>query len=193
MNGTPKRPRDTNQLAKAVVDIATGQAPDAPEPANPAKRAAGRKGRRGPRVQPFPGEAQRDRGRGRLGALGNGAGPMTGCADRLPEPMMGILADILNSVDYLHKSKIDSWTRQPHERRTIQELKATGFIGYWSRIPAACKSDPVLRAPAGFARHGIGPDHPSPNMARIVSIMMNIRSGRSSRLRNPRRWWCRSA
>jgi hypothetical protein len=25
---TPKRPRDTNQLAKSIVDIATGQKPD---------------------------------------------------------------------------------------------------------------------------------------------------------------------
>jgi hypothetical protein len=25
---TPKRPRDPNQLAKSIIDIATGQAPD---------------------------------------------------------------------------------------------------------------------------------------------------------------------
>jgi hypothetical protein len=30
---TPKRPRDPNQLAKSIIDIATGEKPDAPEPA----------------------------------------------------------------------------------------------------------------------------------------------------------------
>ena len=30
MTGTPKRPRDTNQLAKAIIDIAAGEAE--PEP-----------------------------------------------------------------------------------------------------------------------------------------------------------------
>lgn len=55
------------------------------------------------------------------------------------------------------------------------------------RLSTVCKSGPVLLAPAGFARHRIGTDHPSPNMSRIVSIVMNIRPGRSSRLRNPRR------
>ena len=44
VGGTPKRPRDTNQLAKAIVDIATGQTSDTVEPASPARRAAGRKG-----------------------------------------------------------------------------------------------------------------------------------------------------
>lgn len=44
VGGTPKRPRDTNQLAKAIVDIATGQELDAIETASPARRAAGRKG-----------------------------------------------------------------------------------------------------------------------------------------------------
>jgi hypothetical protein len=28
----PKRPRDVNQLAKSIVDIATGNAPPEPEP-----------------------------------------------------------------------------------------------------------------------------------------------------------------
>jgi hypothetical protein len=41
-----KRPRDPNQLAKLVVDIATGAADDAPEAdgKNPAAVALGRKG-----------------------------------------------------------------------------------------------------------------------------------------------------
>lgn len=44
----PKRPRDTNQLAKLIVDIATGEEPDpTPDPAggkDPAAVALGRKG-----------------------------------------------------------------------------------------------------------------------------------------------------
>ena len=41
-----KRPRDVNQLAKLVVDIATGEVEDAPEDAekNPAAVELGRKG-----------------------------------------------------------------------------------------------------------------------------------------------------
>ena len=46
---TPKRPRDPNQLAKSIIDIATGQKPDRdPTPEeqgkNPAAAALGRKG-----------------------------------------------------------------------------------------------------------------------------------------------------
>jgi hypothetical protein len=46
---TPKRPRDANQLAKLVLDIATGEEPEAmPEEAEPKLQAAavlrGRKG-----------------------------------------------------------------------------------------------------------------------------------------------------
>jgi hypothetical protein len=46
---TPKRPRDPNQLAKSIVDIATGQAPDRdPTPEeqgkDPAAVAMGKKG-----------------------------------------------------------------------------------------------------------------------------------------------------
>jgi hypothetical protein len=41
MTQTPKRPRDPNQLAKLIADIATGEIDDAPETA---KQAAGRKG-----------------------------------------------------------------------------------------------------------------------------------------------------
>ena len=37
----PKRPRDTNKLAKAIVDLATA---GEPEPQESAKAAAGRKG-----------------------------------------------------------------------------------------------------------------------------------------------------
>lgn len=46
----PKRPRDANQLAKAIVDLSTGQAEEAPEPTpedqgkDPAAVALGRKG-----------------------------------------------------------------------------------------------------------------------------------------------------
>ena len=40
-----KRPRDTNQLAKLIVDIATGNAPPEPSPAkNPAAVELGRLG-----------------------------------------------------------------------------------------------------------------------------------------------------
>ena len=34
---TPKRPRDTNQLAKMIVDIATGQRPKDEPPIKPDK------------------------------------------------------------------------------------------------------------------------------------------------------------
>lgn len=43
----PKRPRDANQLAKSIVDIATGEAPPQPDPdegKNPAAVALGRLG-----------------------------------------------------------------------------------------------------------------------------------------------------
>lgn len=42
----PKRPRDTNQLAKMIADIATGEAtdPDPDEGKDPAAVALGRKG-----------------------------------------------------------------------------------------------------------------------------------------------------
>jgi hypothetical protein len=43
---TPKRPRDANQLAKLIADIATGQAEDA-EPAPPKNPAAVSLGRLG--------------------------------------------------------------------------------------------------------------------------------------------------
>jgi len=39
-----KRPRDPNQLAKLVVDIATGEAEDTPDYRNPAAAKLGRKG-----------------------------------------------------------------------------------------------------------------------------------------------------
>jgi hypothetical protein len=32
MTKTPKRPRDTNQLAKFIVDLATGETDEAPQP-----------------------------------------------------------------------------------------------------------------------------------------------------------------
>lgn len=43
----PKRPRDPNQLAKLILDLATGEAQDNPKPADgkdPAAVALGRKG-----------------------------------------------------------------------------------------------------------------------------------------------------
>ena len=42
----PKRPRDTNQLAKAIVDLATGEREDGvvAEPVNESARAGGLKG-----------------------------------------------------------------------------------------------------------------------------------------------------
>ena len=43
-DATVKRPRDTNQLAKKIVDLATGQDRDETEPADLKKRSAGRKG-----------------------------------------------------------------------------------------------------------------------------------------------------
>ena len=46
MTGKAKRPRDANQLAKSIVDIATGEAEDKPEDEgkDPAAVALGRKG-----------------------------------------------------------------------------------------------------------------------------------------------------
>lgn len=45
---TPKRPRDPNQLAKSIIDIATGEAPDnGPEPQNEKDSAAIERGRKG--------------------------------------------------------------------------------------------------------------------------------------------------
>lgn len=42
---SPKRPRDPNQLAKLIVDVATGETEDAPQPAaNEAQRKGGRAG-----------------------------------------------------------------------------------------------------------------------------------------------------
>jgi hypothetical protein len=44
-NRSSKRPRDVNQLAKSIVDQATGQAPPEPKPEkNPAAVALGRLG-----------------------------------------------------------------------------------------------------------------------------------------------------
>jgi hypothetical protein len=44
----PKRPRDTNQLAKLLVDIATGEEPEAmPEEESPKLTAAVTRGRKG--------------------------------------------------------------------------------------------------------------------------------------------------
>jgi len=45
MTDSPKRPRDPNQLAKAVIDIATGERPDAPP--NDKDPAAVQRGRLG--------------------------------------------------------------------------------------------------------------------------------------------------
>jgi len=48
MSKTPKRPRDPNQLAKYIVDLATGGAteekPEAPTPAQEFARSGGLKG-----------------------------------------------------------------------------------------------------------------------------------------------------
>jgi hypothetical protein len=44
MVGKGKRPRDTNQLAKWIVDQSTGQLPDTNEGKNPAAVALGRLG-----------------------------------------------------------------------------------------------------------------------------------------------------
>lgn len=40
----PKRPRDINQLAKLITDIATGEAEEAPDTRDPAAVAMGSKG-----------------------------------------------------------------------------------------------------------------------------------------------------
>lgn len=44
MKPKPKRPRDTNQLAKFIVDMATGQIPPTDDGKNPAAVALGRLG-----------------------------------------------------------------------------------------------------------------------------------------------------
>ncbi len=41
---TPKRPRDPNQLAKSIIDIATGQQPSPVDTRDPAAVAMGKKG-----------------------------------------------------------------------------------------------------------------------------------------------------
>lgn len=43
MTQRPPRPRDTNQLAKLIVDIATGEAEDAPPPAKSEAQVKGGK------------------------------------------------------------------------------------------------------------------------------------------------------
>ncbi len=43
MTQHPKRPRDANQLAKLIADIATGEAEDAPAPEKDAARQKGGK------------------------------------------------------------------------------------------------------------------------------------------------------
>jgi hypothetical protein len=48
---TPNRPREVNQLAKRIVDISTGEAPDdAPAPTNPS--ASGRGNARAAKLTP---------------------------------------------------------------------------------------------------------------------------------------------
>lgn len=48
MDKQPKRPRDPNQLAKSIIDIATGEAPDnGPETKNEKDPAAIERGRKG--------------------------------------------------------------------------------------------------------------------------------------------------
>jgi hypothetical protein len=47
MPKVPKRPRDPNQLAKAIVDIATGAAPDTVPLSSPAKEFARKGGLKG--------------------------------------------------------------------------------------------------------------------------------------------------
>jgi hypothetical protein len=44
VNMTPKRPRDPNQLAKSIIDIATGQQPSPVDDRDPAAVAMGKKG-----------------------------------------------------------------------------------------------------------------------------------------------------
>jgi hypothetical protein len=44
MTDHPKRPRDPNQLAKSIIDIATGQQPSPVDTRNPAAVAMGKKG-----------------------------------------------------------------------------------------------------------------------------------------------------
>lgn len=52
MTKHPKRPRDPNQLAKAIVDLATGESADpAPRPENPAAELGRLGGLRGGRAR----------------------------------------------------------------------------------------------------------------------------------------------
>ena len=44
MTDHPKRPRDPNQLAKSIIDIATGQQPSPVDTRDPAAVAMGKKG-----------------------------------------------------------------------------------------------------------------------------------------------------
>jgi hypothetical protein len=61
---TPKRPRDPNQLAKLIIDIATGQQPSPVDTRDPDRRGYGQEGREGARREPDRRAAVRDRQEG---------------------------------------------------------------------------------------------------------------------------------
>ncbi len=71
MSQKPKRPRDPNQLAKLIVDIATGEAEDVNPDAGKNRaavelgRKGGQKGGEGPCREALPRQAPRDSPQGR--------------------------------------------------------------------------------------------------------------------------------
>ena len=78
--------------------------------------------------------------------------------------------------------------RTPPDRfQAVRGMKPRN-CDYWMRKNSSIRVERLMPAPhVGFSQFGIGPDHRSLNIARIVSIAMNIRSERSSRLRKPSR------
>ena len=71
MPDRPKRPRDTNQLAKFIVDVATGECADSVATAsvNETARAGGLKGGKVRRRASIARQTQRDRTQSRAGTM----------------------------------------------------------------------------------------------------------------------------
>ncbi len=88
-----------------------------------------------------------------------------------------------------HKNADCATRRQdaPDRFQAVRGMKPRN-CDYWMRKNSSIRVERLMPAPhVGFSQFGIGPDHRSLNIARIVSIAMNIRSERSSRLRKPSR------
>jgi len=91
---TPKRPRDPNQLAKSIIDIATGQKPDRdPTPEeqgkDPAAVALGKKGGR---------PLYRERLCSVLDSAGVVGSPFNSVVRKCPEASLCLLSEARSSV-----------------------------------------------------------------------------------------------